>query len=429
MDTLLLAFGSHGDVHPVLGVGQALVRRGHDVRVMAHPYFQPDIDAAGLSFRPVGADIDVHGLMRHPDLFHRRRGSHVVMNSVLTAVPDFIAGLNAELDARRPDVIVAHLICIGVRWVAQQRRIPLATITLAPPTWFSRLDPVPALQKRRGQFWRAASYAVHPLLRPLIRLLTDGRINRIRRACGFPPERDNLLRDFQSGDVNLGLWSTCFRDAMPDDPPRARICGFTWYDGGARRPSPPELRAFLDDGPPPVVFSLGSAAYHGGAEFYALAAQACGVLGRRGVLLSGAPEYAPRELPAGVMACDYAPFAELLPRAAAVVHHGGIGSTAQTLRAGRPSLLVAHAHDQFNNGLRVERLGAGRMLPRHTLSARRLSAALDALLNDSAAAGAASQLGRKLAREDGAAVAVRHIEDAARRGVRPAAAPPTEPRP
>lgn len=419
MYTLLVAFGSHGDVHPMLAVGQALARRGHEVRLLAHPYFRDDVAAAGIEFHPLGEQVDVHALMRHPDLFHRRRGSHVVMNSVMSAIPEVIRGLNAEIDARRPDVIVAHMICVGVRWVAAQREIPSAFVTLAPPTWFSRLDPVPALQKWRGRFWRTASHVVHPLLRPMIRLLTDRRLNRIRIACGFAAERDNLLRDFQAGDVNLGLWSPAFREAMPDDPPAGRICGFTWYDGGARRPMPPSLVRFLDDGPPPIVFSLGSAAFHGGAEFYALAAGACRTLGRRGVLLTGQPEYAPRELPDGVMACDYAPFADLLPRAAAVVHHGGIGSTAQTLRAGRPALLVSHAHDQFNNGLRVERLGAGRMLPRHRLSPHRLVAALDALLNDAAAADAARQLGRRLEREDGAATAVGHIEDLAGRGPHP----------
>ncbi len=140
------------------------------------------------------------------------------------------------------------------------------------------------------------------------------------------------------------------------------VAGFTFYDGtqgGAELT--PELKQFLDAGEPPIVFTLGSAAVMTPGSFYQESIQAAKLLNRRAVLLIGknAP---PENLPDDILAVSYAPYSQIFPYACAIVHQGGIGTTAQALRAGRPTLVMPYSHDQPDNAARVERLGTSRTI-------------------------------------------------------------------
>ena len=180
---------------------------------------------------------------------------------------------------------------------------------------------------------------------------------------------------------------------MPGDPAHGVICGFPWHDRSAGQETPvAPLNEFLDAGPPPIVFSLGTAAVHTAGRFYSDAAEACGMLGRRGLLLVGRPEYAPPRLPDGVRPFTYAPFSQVLPRAAAVVHHGGIGTTAQALRSGHPTVVCPLSHDQFDNAARVSRLGVSATVKHSAVSARRLALELSKVLDDPATARRATRV-------------------------------------
>jgi UDP:flavonoid glycosyltransferase YjiC (YdhE family) len=168
---------------------------------------------------------------------------------------------------------------------------------------------------------------------------------------------------------------------------------------------------FLDSGPPPIVFTLGSSGVWVAANFYRAAAEAAAALGRRAVLLTGTPpENRPASLPDGAIAVDYATHSELFPRAAAIVHHGGAGTTGQALRSGRPMVIVPFSHDQPDNGARCERLGIARVVPRRAASARRLEAALRSVLEDPTVAARAAELGARTRAERGAAAAADAIE-------------------
>jgi UDP:flavonoid glycosyltransferase YjiC (YdhE family) len=140
-----------------------------------------------------------------------------------------------------------------------------------------------------------------------------------------------------------------------------RLAGFPLWDESAVREPSAELAHFLDAGEPPVVFTAGSAMAQG-EKFFRVSAEVCRAAGWRGLLLTQFPEQLPQPLPAGVRHFHYVPFSAVLPRAAAFVHHGGIGTTAQALAAGVPQLVTPLAHDQPDNAMRVKRLGVGDML-------------------------------------------------------------------
>ena len=215
--------------------------------------------------------------------------------------------------------------------------------------------------------------------------------------------------------MNLGLWSQHMRGPTPDDPSNGVICGFPFYDRSDVRPALPErVERFLAEGAAPVVFSLGTAAVHVPGDFYHVAAEACRLTGRRGILLAGPGASSgdgavPRELPASVLAVDYVPCSLLLPRGCCTVHHGGIGSTGQALRSGRPAVVVPHAHDQFHNGLHARRLGVAEMLPRRRMTAKRLAEAIERVVRPEVGVRAAV-LREALLVEDGAGAACAEVE-------------------
>ena len=190
--------------------------------------------------------------------------------------------------------------------------------------------------------------------------------------------------------------------------------GFCFFDeapsaSAAPLPLPAPVTAFLQAGPPPLLFTLGSAAVQLAESFYVHSAQAAQQLGRRAILLVG-QNPPPPALPASILAWDYLPYAAIFPHAAAVVHQGGVGTTAQTLRAGRPMLIVPFAHDQFDNAARIRRLGVGRTLARPQFSPDRCARILAALLEDPTTSTACARVAGQLRNENGAGGAGDAIE-------------------
>ena len=141
----------------------------------------------------------------------------------------------------------------------------------------------------------------------------------------------------------------------------------------------PELARFLASGDAPVVFTPGTGNRQGG-HCFRCALEAVSELGQRAIFLTPHAEQIPSDLPDHVLWQTYVPLRALLPQVAALVHHGGIGTTAEALRAGTRQLVVPLAHDQFDNGARVEALGVGQVLHASRLNATRLTRSLHHLL-------------------------------------------------
>lgn len=417
MRICLATSGTRGDVFPFLALGRELASRGHEAWVLTHPYFESDVRAGGLGFESFGAGFDLGAMLQHPDLFHHRRGQPLVFRWVRESIGPGVADFRAMFARRRPDVVVYHHFLIGGPQACAEAGVPCVHACLAPCAWLSRDDPAPAPQMRTGALAGVAGRMLAGVARPILTLLTDRLYRPELRAAGLDPGKRVFVEACRGGALNLGLWSRHFRPPCADDPPTGVITGFCLYDGPgsdlgwiSEDALEPGLRCFLDEGEAPVVFAMGSAAHHTAGPFYEWAAGACRTLGVRGVLLTGSAEAAPRDLPPGVAAFGYAPFGALFPRARLTVQHGGIGSVAQALRAGHPTLVAARAHDQFNNGVHVHRLGVGRMLPLHRMTPCRLTRTLAAMLHDRPMVEASEILGARLQTEDGPRVAADHIE-------------------
>jgi UDP:flavonoid glycosyltransferase YjiC (YdhE family) len=259
--------------------------------------------------------------------------------------------------------------------------------------------------------WWFASLASRPWFRELA---------AVRAEMGLPPERAHPMFDRRSRHLHLVLFSRELAAPQPDWPANAVQPGFPLHDRGEEGEGMPlALEVFLRQGEAPLVFTLGSSAVFAAGGFYTAAAEAARRLGKRAVLLVGqvelnkVPGVPPvAHAPAGerIVTVPYAPHSELLPRALANVHQGGVGTTAQAMRAGRPMLVVPFSHDQPDNADRLRRLGVARVLRRSQVSAAALARELEQLLADEAAARRAAEVAARMKLEPGAAGAADAIE-------------------
>jgi UDP:flavonoid glycosyltransferase YjiC (YdhE family) len=199
---------------------------------------------------------------------------------------------------------------------------------------------------------------------------------------------------------------------QPDYPSQTVVTGFPFYDAADERPAPRELLQFLDGGEPPIVFTLGSSAVWIAEEFYQTAIAVARTLGRRALLLAGEQSEPLRAagLPDSIAAFDYAPHGVVMPRASVVVHQGGVGTTGQALRAGRPMLVVPFGQDQPDNARRCVALGVARTISRRAFRPPRVASELSKLLDDSSYAARAAAVGREVQAEQGTRNACDELE-------------------
>ena len=386
MHHLLVTIGSHGDTHPFVGIGATLRERGHRVTVVANGHFESLIRAAGLEFRELGTAEEYLKIIDSMDLWHPVHGFKAVFErGVLPAVrPTF--DIVKELYVPGETIVTAHAIAFGARLAQEVFGVPLATIHLAPSVFRSVHD------APRFAYMNWLRRLPHPVIRGFHRLIDWGAVdpilakplNAFRAELGLPPVKRIIHDWWMSPQRVIGLFPEWFSKPQPDWPPQVRLTGFPLYDERGVHALSPELSAFLDAGAPPVAFTFGSAMTQSRPQLLA-SAEACRLAGLRGLLLTRHREQVPTDLPAGVRHFDYAPFSELLPRCAALVHHGGIGTTAQALAAGVPQVIMPLAHDQHDNAARVRRLGVGAEIPTKKYQAAHVADVLRNFLADPAA--------------------------------------------
>jgi rhamnosyltransferase subunit B len=420
---VLATFGSFGDLHPYIALALELKARGHRPVVATHELYREKLESAGIEFQPLRpSDMPSYDEPERVSAFiekfmDQRTGMKEIMNQLIMP---YLRVTYEDLSAAAggADLLLTHPLTFMGRVVSEKHGVPWASSVLAPASLFSKYDPLVPPQlpvmhklfKLHPLFFQAAMFVGRWQTRPLMRA-----VNRLRAEEGLPPTRANPILEGQHAPaLVLALFSKVLAKVERDYPPNTHITGFPFYDRRdyfGETATPRELLNFLDAGEPPIIFTLGSAAFWVAKDFYRESIAAAQALGRRALLLIGHERNRPAEgLPAGTAAFEYAPFGEVLPRAAAIVHHGGVGTTGQSLRAGRPQLVVPFSHDQFDNGARVARLGAGRMLPHAKYNARRATRALRRLLSDETYAARAAEVGRIVQGEDGARAACDLIE-------------------
>ncbi len=258
----------------------------------------------------------------------------------------------------------------------------------------------------RFLFWFVDSFVFGPIVSRVV--------EPFRAELGLPKASRFLCNWLHSSKFVLGLFPKWF--AYEDDwPAKLRQTGFPLFDDASDQPLAPEVEAYLAAGEPPIVFTFGTG-MKSGEKLFAASAEATKLLGRRGILLSPFREQMPKILPPTATQFGYIPLTRLLPRAAAIVHHGGIGTTSQALRAGIPQIITPLSHDQPDNADRVQRLGAGRALTVKKLSGKSLAETLKLVLENPRMAAVCKDLATRFVNKNAIAETCDILENFAKTG-------------
>ena len=396
-EIMVLTAGSTGDVEPFAALAARLASRGHAVTFATDARFSkvaPDSD--GVEFAPIRADF--RSLQPTPD---RQKPS--LRQNVFPVIRGMLEDSWAVAKAHPPDAIVAHQKTLAAPHLAEKLGIPLVQALTVPMLTPTREFPLPGMVNRDlGGMLNRASYRLLGLLtRPyagLIREFRDAHLSL--RPRGDPPRPARTLYCYSPSVV----------PTPRDWPPHAIATGY-WLSDDGDGPIDPKLDDFVAAGEPPLYVGFGSSVGPDAIQLSRLVDQALRTTGARAVIATGWGGLAGQAWNEDTIVVEQAPHRLLFPRVAAVVHHGGAGTTAAGLRAGRPSIVCPFQGDQYFWAKAVRQAGAGpEPLPAKKLTAERLGDAIRTALDDRAIRGRATELSKRIAREVGTERASEEIE-------------------
>ncbi|MGH7046876.1 MAG: glycosyltransferase [Stellaceae bacterium] len=417
MRVRVITVGSEGDVRPYVALGVGLRTAGHDVRIVAHLAFADLVRGAGLDFAPVAGDP--HELADNRQLRNLHDNSRNILRWWRT-FNDVDAPLMRQRlrdcweACRDAEIIIVSILPYLLGYaIAEQLQVPLVRAFYFPvsPTRAHPADFVPAGVRLGARFNLATYHAQRQVLWQIVRPW-------VGRACRdvLGDRRLPFFEPFGELDRRRQLLLYCYSPAVAPSPPDwgewIEVTGYWFLDQSLDWRPPPALSAFLEEGPPPVyIGGFGRMTNRDPVELARTVVRAVAAAGQRAVVFSGWGGLRPSELPSEILAVDWVPFDWLFPRMAAVVHHGGAGTTAAGLRAGTPTITIPFFLDQFFWSKRVFELGAGpRPIPRKHLDADALATALRIAVADPGMRDRAAELGTRIRAENGVARAVAAFE-------------------
>jgi UDP:flavonoid glycosyltransferase YjiC (YdhE family) len=395
MRIVFASLGSLGDLHPMLALARTAESRGHKTVIAASKGFGDYVRSLGFEFRRIRPDLDPTDA-NADRLAHSTKGPERLLREEI--FPSTRATCADLVEAgRKSDLLVVGELVYAAPMAADRLGIPWANVAPSPSSFLSAIDPCVMAPLRFFHHLRHLGPIPHRLLLRFADRLTSGWARpyfEFRRELGLPRGDNPVFAGKHSPFLTLALFPGFFAPAQPDWPPRVAQTGFPFFNppesAGAA-----ELDAFLRNGSPPVVFTLGSSMIHFAGDFYEQAARAALQIGRRAILLLG-KNPAPSASSPDLHCISYARLDDVFARAAAAVHHGGIGSCAMALRHGIPSLVIPFGYDQPDNGERLRRLGVARILEKPSVSTALLAKNLASLLADESMAKRAAALSARI---------------------------------
>jgi rhamnosyltransferase subunit B len=426
---VIASFGSLGDLHPFLALAVELRASGHHVTIATAPHYADRIVALGFGFAPIGPDVSPEDPALLRRLMTTVRGPEYLFRTLfLPHLAEMYAALKRVCAGA--DLLIAGEVVFVAPMLAEKTGLKWASVLLSPISFLSAHDPsvLPPLARFGGL--HGLPHFAQRALKAMTRMgfrRWSAPLHKQRAALGLPYKADALLEGKLEADCVLAMFSAHFAKAQPDWPAATVQTGFAYFDQTAAQDgaqsthdsaapvtaasarTAQRLQEFLSQGEMPVVFTLGSAAVHVAGDFFHVSAGAVERLKLRAVLITGRTDLRALETER-ILTVPYADYRSLFPYAAAVVHQGGIGTTAEALRAGVPSLIVPFNFDQPDNAARAQRLGVALSLPRRKYNRRHAYYAIHRLLRDEKLRGRAEALGEAIRGENGTNQAVQALQ-------------------
>lgn len=412
-------FGSLGDIHPMLALAIELRGRGHEVVINTLEVYREKINLVGFEFFPLRPDLDPE---RDRELARRimdaKSGTELLLKDILLPnLRPMYEDLMRAIDGA--DLLITGEVVFPAKSAVEKTGIKWISTTLAPGSFISAHDPFVPPTAQWLKHLRFLGAGFHGTIFGLVRRLVKSWLKpyrEFRRELGLDENHNPIFDEKYSDLINLAMFSKVLGKPQPDWHRPTLQTGFCFYDGQNDLGKMPEdLQKFLDAGDPPIVFTLGSAAVMDARDFFEESAKAAKMLNARAVLLYGVFNDKPAGLDENIAGFDYAPYSLVFPRAACVVHQGGVGTTGQVLRAGVPHLIMPYSHDQPDNAARCERIGVAQVIQRDKYNAANAAAKLRRLLSDPGYKTKAVEAGKTVRAEHGTQTACDAIEEVLKR--------------
>lgn len=412
----LTSRGSWGDINPFLGLGCELKKRGHHVTLILNEFYRACAESLGFDFvpyAPVSTYVEEQEANR--ELGKREPSPHAIQHEERIRrwhLPELRAtyAALAERADPRDSVIVARSWTLAGRLAQERLGIPLATVYISPPESHRLWAGLPFFNRAPPSRW-----FYDRLCAPKIDRFFDPQyafINAFRAELGLAPVQHIQSSWFESPQLALGLWPDWLYPHMAHWSPWMRLPGFILHETRADTSLSPEVESFLSAGEPPVVFAPGTFRSGGAEDFFTASIEVCRRLGRRGIFLSESRAQVPASLPESIATFSYVPLHQLLPRCAAIVHHGGIGTCARALEAGLPQLVVPlFFFDQPVNAMRLIKLGVANAVHEHEYRADKVAPMLQKLLTDARVRKTCVAQAERMARQDAPGRACDSLEE------------------
>lgn len=392
---VVICVGTTGDIHPFMRIGKTLQALGRKVTFISNTYHAKLFRDSGLPFVGLGTDEDYLRVVRNPDVWDQKKGFATLLANYGEQIEQINAAIRSVADAS-PVVAIAHPFAVPGATISRELGIVASIVSfyLAPTTirtCYGEVHIGPTKVPRWFPMrWRRALWRF--IEKGWIDPIGIGQVNAIRGALNLPAVSSSFLDHIEKApDLTVTLFPSWFGPAMPDWPQPLLTGDFQLFEVEPSNHFSQELSTFLASGDKPLVFTPGTGNLHAEA-FFSCALAAVTKLGRRAIFLTQDQTQIPANLPANVLWQPYVPLSGLLPHSAVLVHHGGIGTTAEALRAGTPQVVVPFGWDQFDNGARVSSLGAGLVIPSKKLQARNLARAIHTLMTSDSVRSCCSQL-------------------------------------
>ena len=376
-------FGSLGDLYPYLAIASVMQQRGHAVVIASAEYYRRTVENSGIRFCAMAPNCDFTSPEFQRRAFVERTGGRFLLrDSIFPKIQQSCCDLmNATAGA---DLLITQMLSFSGPLVAEKTGIPWISTVLAPLSFFSYHDSsvlAPQLRWVR-EYMPSLNSAINRAARFTTRSWS-ARVRQLRRELGLSSGADPIYEGQHSPWRVLGLFPRLFAEPQPDWPRNVLLTGFPfWEERRSDTEMESTLRRFLETGTAPVVFTLGTSAVLDPGRFYEESARAVRRIGCRAVCL-GASHGALANQAKDLLTLPYTQHDRVFRVACAIVHSGGIGTTASALRSGRPALVVPWGYDQPDNAARLTRMGVARTVGRKRYTARLAAQELERLLGDS----------------------------------------------
>jgi len=382
LEILLATLGSAGDVHPIIGLAIALKNRGHKVKLITNPYFKTLVESVGIEFIGLGSTQDYLSAVENPDMWNPRKGFKLVAEGGVLPIMRPLYEIITSHDPKKT-IVAASSFCLGARLAQEKQHFRLATFHLQPAiirtTYETPVFPGMKLPERLPRFLNRLLYSAADffILDPI---LTPG-LNSFRKELGLAPVKHIFGHWMHSPEKVIGFFPEWFAKLQPDWPQNTELTGFIHFDGSNEKDLlNKDIADFIDNKTQTLVFTPGTAMKHA-KDFFQVSVQVTQKLGKQALFLTKFKSHLPNNLPSNIKHVEYIPFSLILPKITALIHHGGIGTSAQALAAAIPQLIMPLNHDQPDNAARLERLGVATSIFPENYTVETVSQKLSYLLN------------------------------------------------